>query len=120
MISSVKLNEEEKCGEVGTGHNIDQYQTFSENIRNCIVKLNAEEKYGEVGTGHSIRDSVFCKDTQTSFTFLAINILIFIKMETHPLNTKICVQRQNSDDFQTLCEIAFCKVPTGFHVSINI
>ena len=61
MISSVKLNGEEKCGEVGTGHNIDQYQTFSENIRNCIVKLNAEEKYGEVGTGHSIRDSVSAK-----------------------------------------------------------
>ena len=84
LISSVKLNGEEKCGEVGTGHNIDQYQTFSENIRNCIVKLNAEEKYGEVGTGHSIRDSVFCKDTQTSFGMLCM-VWIYARWTGSPL-----------------------------------
>ena len=43
MISSVKLNGEEKCGEVGTGHSIDQYQMFSIYIGKCVVKLNEEE-----------------------------------------------------------------------------
>ena len=42
MISSVKLNGEEKCGKLGTGHSIGQYQMLSTNIRKCIVKLNED------------------------------------------------------------------------------
>ena len=46
LISSVKLNGEERCVEFGTGPNIDQYQNlvqmFSTNNGKCIVKHNEE------------------------------------------------------------------------------